>query len=119
MDLTQSCPNIIYYEILNQYIQNKINFEYFNNIYLVNNVIYYNDSNNNKFKDYVVVFTGIRDDKMQSIIENGGGKVTNSVNSKTTLVIAKDPNDKKGKIKKAEELNINIISYENAKKSIK
>lgn len=78
-----------------------------------------NDSNNNKFKDYVVVFTGIRDDKMQSIIENGGGKVTNSVNSKTTLVIAKDPNDKKGKIKKAEELNINIISYENAKKLIK
>lgn len=46
MDLTQSCPNIIYYEILSQYIQNKANSEYFNNIYLVNNNIYYNDINN-------------------------------------------------------------------------
>lgn len=62
MDLTQSCPNIIYYEILSQYIQNKANFEYFNNIYLVNNNIYYNDSNNNKLQDSSILNVNIRDE---------------------------------------------------------
>lgn len=103
-----------------EWLQNHPQFKYiYTSRQSISNSNDNNDNNNNRFRDYVVVFTGIRDDKMQSIIENGGGKVTNSVNSKTTLVIAKDLDDKKGKIKKAEELNINIISYENAKKLIK
>lgn len=46
MDLTQSYPNIISYEILSQYIQDKINFEYYNNLCLVNSNVY-NDNNDN------------------------------------------------------------------------
>lgn len=47
MDLTQSYPNIISYEILSQYVQNKINFEYYNNLCLVNGGIYDNNDNIN------------------------------------------------------------------------
>lgn len=36
MDLTNSYPNIISYEVLNNFIDNKINFEMYKNLYLVN-----------------------------------------------------------------------------------
>lgn len=58
MDLTRSCPNIIYYEILSQYIKNKANFQYFNNIYLVNNNIYYDD--NNKLQNSSILNVNIK-----------------------------------------------------------
>lgn len=49
MDLTQSYPNIIYYEILAQYIENKKNFEYYDDLYLTNNNV-----SNDKKKSFVV-----------------------------------------------------------------
>ena len=75
--------------------------------------------NNGKYKDYVVVFTGVRDKNMEQIIENGGGKISNSVNGKTTIVIADDINGNSSKIKKAKELNIKLINYDEAKSLIK
>lgn len=46
MDLTKVYPNIILYDVLNKYIHNKNNFEYFNNIYLLNNNLINNKDNN-------------------------------------------------------------------------
>lgn len=66
-----------------------------------------------------IVFTGIRDKNMESIIEKKGGKIGNTVNSKTTLVIVDDLNSNSSKAKKAKELGIKIITYEDAKKIIK
>ena len=36
MDLTNSYPNIISYEILNNFIDDKINYEIYKNLYLIN-----------------------------------------------------------------------------------
>jgi len=51
MDLTPSYPNIISYEILNKYIQNKINFEYYNNLYLSYNYHFSKNDDNNKINN--------------------------------------------------------------------
>lgn len=40
-----------------------------------------------KFKDNIIVFTGFRDQKLKDYIEDNGGKVTDSVSKKTTVVI--------------------------------
>ena len=42
MDLTNNNPNIISYNILNEYIKDKINYEYFKNLYLTDNNYYFN-----------------------------------------------------------------------------
>lgn len=54
MDLTQSYPNIILYKILTQYVENKINFEYYNNLHLSNtdiqnNIFFTNDKTSHNF----------------------------------------------------------------------
>ena len=52
MDLTQSYPNIISYKILNEYIENKINSEYFENLHLINDtIIIMNKSCDQNIKD--------------------------------------------------------------------
>lgn len=64
----------------------------------------------NKLLDKVVVFTGFRDKELQEMIENSGGRVSSAVSGKTSIVVAIDPNEKSSKIKKAKELNIEILS---------
>jgi DNA ligase (NAD+) len=66
----------------------------------------------NRFKDMKIVFTGFRDNTLQELIESEGGSVTTSVSKKTTLIIASDPNETTGKVKKAKELGIKIYSKE-------
>lgn len=66
----------------------------------------------NKFNGAVIVFTGIRDIDLEKLIESQGGKIGSSISSKTTLLVAKDPNESSSKIQKAHELNIPIIEYE-------
>jgi NAD-dependent DNA ligase len=57
-----------------------------------------------------IVMTGFRDKQLQDAIQNRGGKVTTSVSKNTTMVVAQDVNSNSGKVKKAKELNIPVIS---------
>lgn len=67
-------------------------------------------SNDNKFAGMIAVFTGIRNLDMEKKITDGGGSVSTSVSSKTTIVIAKDPSENSSKIKKAHDLGIKVIN---------
>ena len=67
---------------------------------------------NNKYKDNIYVFTGIRDKNLEKIIISSGGKISNIVNKKTTLLIVKDYDDNTVKVKTARSLNIPIITYD-------
>ncbi len=66
----------------------------------------------NKFNGAIIVFTGVRDTDLEKLIESQGGKVGSSISSKTTLLVAKDPNETSSKIQEANELNIPIMAYE-------
>jgi DNA ligase (NAD+) len=67
---------------------------------------------NNKYKNNIYVFTGIRDKNLEAIIIASGGKLSNIVNKKTNYLIVKDYNDNTVKVKTARDLNIPIISYD-------
>lgn len=62
----------------------------------------------------VVVFTGFRDKTLETLICEGGGSVTTSVSRNTDILIVPTEEDIKptGKIKKAKDLGINIVSKE-------
>jgi NAD-dependent DNA ligase len=62
-----------------------------------------------------VVFTGIRDKKLELLIEENGGKVSSTVSKNTDLVITKDLNLNSSTIKKANELKIEILEYDKIK----
>lgn len=64
------------------------------------------------FQGKTIVFTGFRDDEMEAAIKAAGGKVTTSVSGKTSLVVAANPNEESGKLQKARELGIQIMSKE-------
>jgi DNA ligase (NAD+) len=61
------------------------------------------------------VFSGVRDKTLENLIQSNGGSVTGSVSKNTTHLVVKDVNETSGKIKKAKELNITIISLEDLK----
>lgn len=60
----------------------------------------------------VAVFTGFRDESITKYIEEHGGRISSSVSKTTTIVIAKDPNNITGSVKKALELKIRVVSKE-------
>ena len=66
--------------------------------------------NINKYASKKIVFTGFRDKDVQIALENIGAKVSESVSKNTDLVVAGDPTEKSGKINKAKELNIEVMS---------
>ena len=61
-----------------------------------------------KFYSQNFVLTGFRDKKIIDFIENNGGKIQTTVNSKTVVLICKEKTGS-SKIKKAEELDKKII----------
>lgn len=63
-----------------------------------------------KFKSQNIVMTGFRDKELEELITSNGGKISNSVSSKTTLLICNDKNEESSKMKKAKELGIKIIT---------
>lgn len=65
-----------------------------------------------KFSGKNFVITGSRDKKIIEYVENQGGKFQNSVNKNTNVLICSDINSTSSKVKKAKELNIEIISIE-------
>ena len=64
----------------------------------------------NRFKDMKIVFTGFRDNNLQETVEMEGGSITTAVSKKTTFVVANDPNETTGKVKKAKDLGVKIYS---------
>lgn len=66
-------------------------------------------------KDQKVVFTGFRNKELQSLVESEDGTMQSGVSSKTTIVVAKNPNDNSGKLKKAREKGIHIMGIEEFK----
>ena len=64
----------------------------------------------NKFAGMVAVFTGVRNADMEKQIVDGGGAIGSGITGKTTIVIAKDPNEGSSKLNKAREMGIEIVS---------
>jgi DNA ligase (NAD+) len=64
----------------------------------------------NTFSGMIAVFTGIRNAELEKKIINGGGTISSSVSSKTTIVIAKDATENSTKLNKAREMGIEVIS---------
>jgi len=62
-----------------------------------------------RFAGQVIVFTGVRNKELEAAIVAAGGEVSTTVGKKTTLVVAKDPEENSGKIKKAREMGIRIV----------
>lgn len=71
------------------------------------------------WSDEIVVFTGIRSKEAEKKITEQGGKIASAVNSKTTLVVAENIKSESIKAKRARELNIPIISFEQLKERLK
>ena len=67
-------------------------------------------------KELIVVFTGIRDKDLEVEIEGRGGKIGSGVSSKTTVLVAKNPEELTGKVKTANEFGIPIVTLETFKK---
>ena len=67
----------------------------------------------NNYTDKNIVISGFRDAELQEYLENSGAKVTDSVSKNTDLLIVKDEEtiaSATGKVKKALELGIDIIT---------
>jgi DNA ligase (NAD+) len=58
------------------------------------------------------VFTGFRNKGWEDAIAERGGKVSTSVSKNTSVVVAADINENSGKISKARELGVQVISKE-------
>ena len=71
---------------------------------------------NNKLDGKVFVLSGFRDSKLESEIETMGGKVSNTISSKTTALIIKEADSISSKIDKAKKFNIDIILLESFRK---
>lgn len=67
-------------------------------------------SKSDTFDNMIIVFTGFRDKDMEDLITSNGGKVTNSVSKKTTLLVRADNEEDSNKIRTAKQLGVKIIS---------
>ena len=91
--------------------------------WVVENKLYYDDplkksndkKENGKLDGMIIVMTGFRDKSLEEIIVKEGGSLTNSVSSKTSLLLAKDINESGSKLEKARSLKIPIITAEEFK----
>lgn len=74
------------------------------------------------FTNMTIVLTGFRDKDLQTQIESQGGKIGTSISKNTNYLIVKDQtmiDDPTDKIKKAQELNIKIITKDKLIKMLK
>lgn len=62
------------------------------------------------------VFSGFRDKNLENQIETKGGHVSGSVSKNTTAVITTDVNGDSGKVSKAKELGVKVMTPEEFKK---
>lgn len=73
------------------------------------------DTGSQKFAGMVAVFTGVRNAEMEQAIVAGGGSIGSAISGKTTIIIAKDPQDSSSKLKKAREQGIQIMGIDEFK----
>ena len=66
----------------------------------------------NKLLGNKIVITGFRDKKISEFILENGGEEQSNVNKNTSFVLTNDINKISSKIKKANELNVEIVSLE-------
>jgi NAD-dependent DNA ligase len=71
------------------------------------------------FEGMAVIFTGFRNKDWETKIEELGGKISSGVSKKTSLVVAADVEEESGKVSKAKELGVNLISKEQFEKKYK
>jgi len=69
------------------------------------------DKEEGEYTGQYIVITGFRDNSLEAKIKSQGGTLQDNVNSKTTLVLAKDINKSSSKLKKATNLKIPIKEY--------
>lgn len=88
------------------------NFVKDNDITIVDNVPCLNDATTpcQPLTNFIVVFSGFRDEAMERTIIDLGGSVTSAVSKNTTVVITKDVTAKSTKLEKARALNIRILT---------
>ena len=91
-------------------------YKFYNSLNIIPEVIVkvpkITNNTNNKYKDNIYVFTGIRDKDLEKIIIASGGTIGSTITRKTTLLIIKNADDETTKVKKAREFNIPIITYD-------
>ena len=56
-----------------------------------------------------VLFTGFRNKELEAEIEARGGKVASAISGKTSVVVAKNPEDSSSKVKAAKDLGIPVV----------
>lgn len=69
-----------------------------------------------KYTDKTIVLSGFRDKDIEEKFKEHGAKITTSISKNTDILIVKDQstiNENTGKVKKAKELNIKIITKDN------
>lgn len=69
-----------------------------------------------KFKDKKICFTGFRDKSLEEKVENAGGSVSSGVSKNTDLLVALDIHSQSGKVLKASQLGVEIMSKEEFEK---
>lgn len=72
----------------------------------------------NKYTNKIIVISGFRDATLHAFLEDSGAKLTNAVSKNTDLLIVQDQDtiDKAtGKVKKAQELGITIVTRDKIK----
>jgi NAD-dependent DNA ligase len=84
--------------------------EFLRDVSRVISVAPYEAPKTGNFSGKNVVFTNIRDSELEKQIEDAGGKIGSSVSSKTFAVVTDDVNGKSGKLNKARQLNIQILT---------
>ena len=57
-----------------------------------------------------VVMTGFRDAELQESVEIRGGKVSSGVSKKTTHLLCLDPSSNSGKMQKARDIGVKVMS---------
>ena len=62
--------------------------------------------------DKSVVFTGFRNKEWEAALAAAGAKMSTSVSGKTFIVVAANPEDTSGKLKKAVDLGVRVVSRE-------
>ena len=67
-----------------------------------------------KFKNYNICFTGIRDKALAQYIIDNGGQAGDNWTKNTNCLIVKDKNSTSTKMKKALQLGIKILSLDEA-----
>ena len=68
--------------------------------------------NSNIFNGQVIVFTGFRSKETEDKIVENGGVIRSGVSVKTTILLVKNLDSTSGKIKKAKELGIRIMTLD-------